>query len=272
MKPAALALAGVSVAAGATSSERRRWLVRDVHWQVESGEHWVVLGPNGAGKSTLLGTAAGTLRPTTGEVTVLGERHGAPGHRDPRLRIAQIEGRPRAFARRLTATDVVLLRPAGSVALRGERIRDEEVCRARGLLARFGCAAIQGGRFADCSQGERQRVLLARALMRDPALLLLDEPVAALDLPGREAFLHVMARLAEERPGLATVTVAHRLEDVSPSTTHALIIRDGTTVAAGPIEEVLTTSALSACFGMPVRLTRAGGRWSARAQAATPAS
>jgi iron complex transport system ATP-binding protein len=259
----ALAVAGVSVLGSGPPNARR--LLCDVDWRVEQGEHWAVLGANGAGKTTLLGVAAGTVEPAAGVVTVLGERHGAIGYRDPRLRIAHVQGRPRRFARGLTAMEITLLRPSGPVALRGERIRREDVEQARLLLARFGCEAIRDRRYDDCSEGERQRVLLARALMRRPAMLLLDEPAATLDLMGREELLEALARLAADRPDLTTITVTHRLEDMPASTTHALLLRAGALVAAGRVDEVLTDAALTACFGGPVVLTRTGGRWFARA-------
>jgi iron complex transport system ATP-binding protein len=243
-------------------------LLHDVGWRVQPGEHWAVVGPNGAGKTTLLHAAAGTLPPSAGTVTILGERPGAAGLRDPRLRVAVITAAPRTFPQQLTATDVVVLREAGPVALLGTRIAPEQVARARELLAMFDCTALAGRRYADCSQGERQRILLARALLRRPALLLFDEPATGLDLPGREALLQAMARVAAERPNVATVTVTHHLEELPPSTTHGMLLRDGRVVAAGPVGGVFTEDRLSDCFGLPVSLARLGGRWAARARAA----
>jgi iron complex transport system ATP-binding protein len=260
---AVLAFCGVSVRA----PDRRdaRLLLRDVDWAVQPGEHWAVLGANGAGKTTLLRTAAGRVRPSAGTVRVLGENHGAPGLRDPALRMAQLEAAPRVMATRLTAVDLVVLRPSGPVAVRGERIPDAVVDQARELLARFGCAGLADRPYTDCSQGERQRILLARALMRDPELVLFDEPATALDLPGREGLLQAMDRLAADRPGLATVTVTHHPEELAASTTHALLLRDGEVIAAGPIATVLTGPLMSAAFGIDVQVSRVGDRWSTHA-------
>jgi iron complex transport system ATP-binding protein len=251
-------LAGLRVAAPDGTE-----VVRGVDLVVSPGEHWALLGPNGAGKTTLLRAVAGTLRPSAGRVRVLGEPHGAAGWRDPRMRIGVIEGQPRAFARGLTALEVVVLRAAGPPAVLGSAIPDGDYTRAQELLELFGCGALAGRRYAACSLGERQRILLARALMRDPALLLLDEPITGLDLPGRAALLRAMRRLAAERPELATLTVTHHVEELAPSTTDALLLRDGRAVACGPIAETLTDAALTRCFGLPVRLTRVGHGWAA---------
>jgi iron complex transport system ATP-binding protein len=240
-------------------------LLRAVDWRVAPGEHWAVLGGNGAGKTTLLRTAAGALQPSAGRVTILGERLGAIGLRDPRLRMAVLQSRPGTFSHRLRALDVVLLREAGPVALLGKAITPDEVQRAHELLELFGCTHLEQTPYRSCSQGERQRILLARALMRRPALLLLDEPTTGLDLPGREDLLQAMARLAAGQPALATVTVTHHVEELPSSTTHALLLRDGEVTATGDVGDVLTEERLSDCFGMPIALTRAGDRWAARA-------
>jgi iron complex transport system ATP-binding protein len=253
----------VDVPDGRTGAPRR--LLHDLDWTVRPGEHWAVLGPNGAGKTTLVATATGALEPSAGTVTVFGDRLGAIGLRDPRLRVGLMESRPSTFARRLRAVDVVVLRASGPIALRGQRVPAEDVQRASELLALFGCTAIQHRRFGDCSQGERQRIMLARALMRDPDIVVLDEPTTGLDLPGREGFLQAIARLATDRPQLATVTVTHHVEELPASTTHVLLLRDGRAVAAGPLAVTLTGEQLSACFGLPVELARLGERWVALA-------
>jgi iron complex transport system ATP-binding protein len=261
-QPPALDFAGVSVVVDGAP----RPLVRDVDWRVLPGEHWAVLGTNGAGKTTLLQVATGALEPTSGTLTVMGDRLGAAGLSDPRLRIATLKSRPGTFPHGITALQVVLMREAGPFALLGSRITSDETQRARDLLALFGCAELEDARYRGCSEGERQRVLLARALMRDPSLMLFDEPIAALDLPGREALLQALVRLAGERPRLATVTVTHHVEELPPTTSHALLMRDGAVMAAGPVDDVLTEERLSDCLGMPVSLLRADGRWTARAR------
>ena len=140
----------------------------------------------------------------------------------------------------------------------------DELARARSLVDLLGITDLGGRPIEDCSQGERQRARIARALMASPPLLLLDEPAAALDLPARETLLTALGALAEARPDLATVLVAHQLEELPPSTTHALLLRNGQVVAAGPVAEVLTGGPLSACFGIEVRVRRDDDRWSAR--------
>lgn len=247
---------GFAVAAGP--------LLCDVDLNVRAGEHWAVLGPNGAGKSTLLRLISGALRQTAGLLELCGEPHGAHGLLDPRLRLSMLEGSPRTYASELTGLDVVLLRQPGPAATLGAAVDPADAPRGRELLTLLRAEHLADRRYASCSQGERQRILLARSLMRDPALLLLDEPVAALDLLGREVLLRAMAELAHERPTLATVTVTHHLEELAPSTTHALLLADGATVAAGPVDDVLTDDRLSACFSAPIALARHGDRWTAR--------
>jgi iron complex transport system ATP-binding protein len=261
----ALHFTGVSVEVPDAQTGAPRTLLRGLDWSVERGEHWAVLGPNGAGKTTLVNAVTGTLEPRAGSITVLGERLGAIGLRDPRLRIGLMSSTAPTFARRLRAIDVVVLRASGPIALRGQRVAPEDVERASELLALFGCAGVHDRRFGDCSQGERQRIMLARALMRDPDVLVLDEPTTGLDLPGREGLLQAMARLAADRPRLATVSVTHHVEELPSSTTHVLLLRDGQAVAAGPVAATLTEPLLSACFGVPVSLARLGDRWVARA-------
>jgi iron complex transport system ATP-binding protein len=260
----AVALAGVSVVVGDARGGGDQAILRDVDLRVEPGEHHAVVGPNGAGKSTLLELVAGRVSPTTGAVTVLGSDHDAEGLAAPGLRIGVLDAVPPPFAHRLSALEAVRLRSAGPIALMGERPRAADAARARELLALFGCEALAGRRFRDCSQGERRRIMLARSLMRDPALLLLDEPAGGLDLPGREALLQALARLAEARPALATLSVTHHIEELPCSTTHAVLLRAGAVVAAGAVGDVLRDEPLSACFGVGVRVERLDGRWTAR--------
>lgn len=260
MNPPALWLRGV----GVHGDEDHRPLLDAIDWTVHPGEHWAVVGPNGAGKSTLLGVAAGTVEPGEGTVEVLGERHGADGLRDPRLRLGVIEGRPRTYAGGLTVAEVVVMHRTGPAAVMGTRISDAERDKAAQLLRRFECSHLAQRRYLTCSQGERQRVMLARTMMRDPQLLLLDEPGSALDLPTREAFVRALAGLATDHPEIATITVAHHLEELAPMTSHAMLLSGGRTLAAGPADTVLTSELLSECFGAPIALDRPNGRWEAR--------
>jgi len=247
-----------------TRAKRRKLLLSNIDWRVRRGEHWGVIGPNGAGKTTVLGTIMGRRRPTSGTVCVLGHPIGTPQMRDPRGHVGFVEATPRAFSQNLSPVDVVLNGATGSVASQGRRITPQERERAVDLLILLGCEDLLDRRYTDCSQGERQRVLLGRALMRRPPLLLLDEPTTGLDLPARDALLNAMPRLAEEDPELATVTVTHHVEELAPSTTHILLLAEGRVVAAGPLEETLTEEWLTRAFGVELALSQVGNRWFAR--------
>lgn len=232
--------------------------------RVGRGERWVVVGPNGAGKTTLLQLAGGRRHPSRGEVRILGQRVGRVDLRELRARVGHVDGRAAgAVPPRRPCLDVVLGGVTGTWSPLPGRVTAAQRERARELLARFGCAHVAGRPFGACSHGERRRVLLARALVADPPLLLLDEPASGLDLPGREALVAALDALA---PGLTLVCVTHHLEEVPPSASHALLLRDGRVVAAGAVDDVLAGGPLSACFGVPVRVRRhRDGRWSARA-------
>jgi iron complex transport system ATP-binding protein len=245
-----------------------RPLLRDIRWQVRPGEHWAVIGANGAGKTTLMRLVTGEVEPTTGSVTVLGGRVGVGGLRDPALRIGLIGGQPPTYARQLTALDVVVLQSSGPAAMIGARVTEAHRAVAHELLALFAIGHLAGRRYSECSLGERQRILLARVLMRDPELLLFDEPITGLDLPGREGLLRAMTQLPAQRPQLATVTVSHHLEELPPTTTHALLLRDGVETASGPVAEVITEQRISEAFGLPIAVSFLDGRWAARVVAA----
>jgi iron complex transport system ATP-binding protein len=241
-------------------------ILRDVSWTVRAGEHWALLGPNGSGKSTLLSLAGAVRHPSEGSVTVLGGRLGRVSLWELRERIGVIDPSLKILDW-LTVEEVVLTGATGTIWPLPDRIGEAERTRARALLDLLGCAGLATREITTCSQGERQRVRIARALMTDPPLLLLDEPATGLDLPAREALLAALATLAAARPELATVLVSHHLEELPPSTTHALLLRDGAVVAAGRAAETLTSDLVTAAFGFPVAVTRDDGRWSARATA-----
>lgn len=239
-------------------------LLDAVDWQVARGEHWTLLGPNGAGKSTLLSLASATRHPTSGEAWVLGTRLGRVDMRELRAGIGFVDPRLPLHGR-LTAQQAVLSGGSGTLVPLDDRYDDADRARARDLLAAVDCASLAQRTVGTLSHGERQRVLVARALMPEPELLLLDEPTTGLDLPGREALLGTLERLARDDPDRATVVVSHHLEDVPATTTHALLLAHGRVVATGPVDDVLAAEPMSACFGVAVHVRRDGGRWWARA-------
>jgi iron complex transport system ATP-binding protein len=241
-------------------------LLDGIEWRVGDGERWVLLGPNGSGKTTLVAVAATYLWPSRGSVSVLGRAVGTVDVRELRRRIgivsASLEAR---IPPGLTALEVVVVGAAGAIAPWWDRPARATEDRAVGLLGVVGCSALRDRRFELLSSGERQRVQIARALMLEPALLLLDEPAAGLDLGAREQLAVLLARLNVE-PGLAaTVVVTHHVEEIAPGTTHALVLRSGRVVAAGPVAEVVTGPVLTEAYGLPLRVERVGGRFAAQA-------
>jgi iron complex transport system ATP-binding protein len=255
-----LRLSGVRITRGDTT------LLDGVDWTVRRGEKWAVLGPNGAGKTTLLQVAAARLFPTSGTVDLLEERLG---------RVDVFELRPRiglasaALAERVPpeeqVLDVVLTAGYAIFGRSSESYDPADVARARRLLEQMGCRPLLERPFGVLSEGERKRVLIARALMTDPELLLLDEPAAGLDLGAREALLRRLARITTDEDGPALVLVSHHVEEIPTGITHVLLLRAGRVVAAGPTDQVLTRSALSACFGLPLTVEKLpAGRYSAR--------
>ncbi|RZS82761.1 iron complex transport system ATP-binding protein [Motilibacter rhizosphaerae] len=254
-------LDGATVVRGGTP------ILEDVTWTVEEGERWVVLGPNGAGKTTLLQLAATALHPTRGSVEVLGEQLGLVDVFELRPRIGISSA---ALAARLPAServlDVVVTATYAVLGRWRESYDEVDLDRARTLLEAFGVAGLADRTFGTLSEGERKRVQIARALMADPELMLLDEPAAGLDLGGREDLVRRLAALAADPASPALVLVTHHVEEVPPGFTHALLLREGRVVAAGPVEEVLDEQHLSEAFGLPLVIARHGKRFSARAQ------
>ena len=201
------------------------------------------------------------MPPSEGVAAVLGHRLGTADLRELRASVGHVDATMAArFRPRATAMDVCAPGATGSIALLPERLSAADRERAGELLEMMGCAHLADRRLAILSRGEQQRVLLARALVPRPRLLLLDEPTAGLDLPGREAFLERLDDLAAGEPGLTTVQVSHHLEELAVSTTHALLLAGGRAVAQGPAAGALSERNLSRCFGAPVRVARVGGR------------
>jgi iron complex transport system ATP-binding protein len=241
-------------------------LLDSIDWTVEEDERWAVLGPNGAGKSTLMQLAAANMHPSSGEVYVFGERLG---------RVDVFELRPRiglataALADRIPGServaDVVISAGYGVLGRWREAYGRVDVRRAVTLLTRLGVGELADRTFGTLSEGERKRVQIARALMTDPELLLLDEPAAGMDLGGREDLLRRLTRFAADPDAPASVLVTHHVEELPPGISHVLLLREGAIVASGLARDVLTAEHLSHTFGLPLRIERRQGRWYARA-------
>jgi len=240
-------------------------LLSGITWRVAEGERWVVVGPNGAGKTTLLQIAAGALRPSCGAATILGETLGKVDVFELRPRIgltsAAVDLR---LARTAKVRDAVLTASYGQLGRWREKYDEVDTGRADDLLAWWGMEGFADRTYGTLSSGERKRVLIARALMTDPELLLLDEPAAGLDLGGREDLVRRLAELAADPDAPAMVLVTHHVEEIPPGFTHALLLREGGMVASGPIRQVITEANLSETFDMPLVLVFEGGRWTAR--------
>jgi iron complex transport system ATP-binding protein len=240
-------------------------LLDRVSWRVEEEDRWVILGPNGAGKTTLLQVASAQIHPTAGVAGILDEVLGTVDVFDLRPRIGLTSA---ALAERIPRServhDVVVSASYGVVGRWREAYDELDHDRAASLLVEVGAKHLVDRTFGTLSEGERKRVQIARALMADPELLLLDEPAAGLDLGGREDLVSTLSVLAADPDSPATVLVSHHVEEIPPGFTHALLLRGGQVVRAGPIEEVVTEANLSSTFAMPLVLDYRDGRWSAR--------
>ncbi len=240
-------------------------LLDRVSWRVGESDRWVILGPNGAGKTTLLQVASAQIHPTSGVAGILDEVLGTVDVFELRPRIGLTSA---ALAERIPrgerVHDVVVSASYGVVGRWREAYDELDHERAVQLLTEVGAAHLVDRTFGTLSEGERKRVQIARALMADPELLLLDEPAAGLDLGGREDLVSTLSVLAADPASPATVLVSHHVEEIPPGFTHALLLRRGQVVAAGPVAEVITEANLAATFGMPLVLRHEGGRWNAR--------
>lgn len=240
-------------------------LLDGIDWTVEEDERWVILGPNGAGKTTLLQVASAQIHPTSGVAGILGEVLGTVDVFDLRPRIGLTSAAiADKIPRHELVRDVVVSASYAVIGRWRERYDDLDHERAANLLVEVGAGHLLDRTFGTLSEGERKRVQIARALMSDPELLLLDEPAAGLDLGGREDLVSTLSVLAMDEMSPATVLVSHHVEEIPPGFTHALLLREGRVVAAGPLEHVMTEELISATFGMPLLLTHDDGRWAAR--------
>jgi iron complex transport system ATP-binding protein len=253
-------LAGVSIVRNGST------LINDITWEVDEADRWVVIGPNGAGKTTLLQVISAQIHPSDGVAGLLGEVLGTVDVFELRPRIGLTSA---ALAERIPrgerVHDVVV---SASYAVLGrwrEQYDELDHSRADELLAQLKIDHLADRTFGTLSEGERKRVQIARALMTDPELLLLDEPAAGLDLAGRETLVNTLAELAQDQFAPATVLVTHHVEEIPVGITHVMLLKGGNIVAAGPLRETLTAENLTKTFDLELSLAEADGRWTARA-------
>ncbi|HVK44220.1 MAG TPA: ABC transporter ATP-binding protein [Micropruina sp.] len=259
---AVVELAGVSVVRGDAT------LLDRVDWVVDESDRWVIIGPNGAGKTTLLQILAAQLHPSSGLAEVLGEVLGSVDVFELRPRIGVASA---ALADRIPrgerVADVVMSAAYAVLGRWRENYELADLERAVELMNQLRVGQLAYRTFGTLSEGERKRVQIARALMTDPELLLLDEPAAGLDLAGREALVSTLSELCTEPSAPATVLVTHHVEEIPKGITHVLLLKQGSVLAAGPIDDVLTETNLSATFDLPLQVVHSDGRWSARGRA-----
>lgn len=244
-----------------------RSILSDINWKVESNQRWVIVGPNGAGKTTLLKTAATTLQPSSGIIQVLGRTLGEVNVFELRTRIGFAST---AIANRIPNSETVLdavLTASYAILGRFKESYDEiDIKRAKRVLGEWGLGDYADRPFGTLSDGERKRTQIARAVMPDPELLLLDEPVASLDIGAREATIKILGGYASHPQAPAIIMVTHHLEEIPLGFTHALILKDGKISAAGPITQTLTTEKLSEAYDIPLEVVFTSGRFAVRAK------
>ena len=262
-------LGGMNTVAQVSDVTLRRgtaFLLRHVSWTVSESDRWVVIGPNGAGKTTLMQIISARLFPTAGEVALLGEYLGDVDVFELRPRIGVSSA---VLETQIPANETVLdTVVSAAYAVFGrwrEEYNNQDLARARKLMSQFNVDHLSGRLFGTLSEGERQRVQIARALMTDPELLVLDEPTAGLDLNGRELLMATLSDLAKDRFAPTLVMVTHHVEEIPVGFTHALFLKQGRIVAMGPINHVMTPAILSETFNLPLKVSKADGRWHAQA-------
>lgn len=240
-------------------------IVDQLSWEVSLGQRWVIIGPNGAGKTTLLSMVASYLFPSTGEVTILGSRLGRVDSSEIKTRVGMTSASLLSLIPEDEEVGDIVL--SSAYALFG-RWREEydpwDESRSSALLSALGVRELRERRFHSLSDGEKKRVMIARALMPDPELLLMDEPAAGLDLGGREDLLRRIAEFSADPIAPVTITVTHHLEEIPAGTTHVLVMKEGRSFAQGPIDQILTGEMLSHLYGIPLQLGINQGRYFAR--------
>ena len=256
----------VSIDQATIWTPERKLILDRIDWRVEAGQHWVVLGPNGAGKTTMMSLIGADRHPSEGVVTILGETLGQVDMRTLRSRIGRVDPALRMLEW-LNAREVVLTGMRNTVWPRWDDWTEVDIDHANDLLALVGCGDLAEREVSTLSHGERQRVRIARALVAQPELMLLDEPATGLDFPAREALLSALDSLAVSRPNFPTIMVSHHLEDLPSSVSHVLLLRKGRVLASGPVVDMLRSDLVSACFGFPIDVHELDGRWAARAAA-----
>ncbi|MGK2849724.1 MAG: ABC transporter ATP-binding protein [Candidatus Limnocylindrales bacterium] len=251
--------------AGVVVRRAGRTILGPIDWQIRAGERWIVLGRNGSGKTTLVSVASMNLWPTAGTVEILGERYGRTDARELRRRIG-VAGSAVEDAMRpdLTPLDLIMTARHGAFEPWWHVYSEADRARATALGERLGLGAHLHQPFSTLSAGERRRTSIARALMPDPEILILDEPTASLDLAARETLLHDLQALAGESRPAAIILVSHHLEEIPPGFGHVLVLTEGRIAAAGPIDDVLRDDVLSDAFGLPLVVEARDGRWTAR--------
>jgi iron complex transport system ATP-binding protein len=239
-----------------------RTILGPITWSVEDGQRWVILGPNGAGKTTLLQLLAALIHPTSGKVSILGNRLGAVDVFELRPRIGFTSSAMMEILPSEERVIDIVLTSAYAIAGRWQEEYDLwDESRAKALLTTFGVRDLAERTFGTLSEGEKKRVQISRALMADPEVLLLDEPAAGLDLGGREDILHRITQYTSDEQSPVTIIVTHHIEEIPAGTTHALLLKDGIVAHAGPISQVLTEEKITEVFGVSVQLQFNGARY-----------
>ncbi|MGH7905572.1 MAG: ABC transporter ATP-binding protein [Candidatus Binataceae bacterium] len=242
--------------------ERDNVILDGIDWRVERGQHWAILGPNGSGKTSLLSALTGYLAPTSGEIAMLGESYGRADWRELRTHVGIVSSSVhQLMAGHETPLSTIIGGKFAQIGYWGE-IQPEDRLRAAAILKKIESGYLSDRPWRFLSQGERQRLLIGRALMAAPKLLILDEPCAGLDPVAREHFLQFIERLARRRTAPTLVLVTHHVEEIMPVFSHVLVLRSGSVLASGGKKNVLSSAILSRAFGAPIRLARSNGRFS----------